>query len=91
MKKLIFVPLFILLSSCEVAPLLSTSFSKDYCSCRFISGGEDEYCFQVSEQIISVKSYQVDLEKKQVRSRGLGHFALARFDEERGCYIADKG
>jgi len=69
--------------------MLSATFSKDYCSCRFIVGQTDGYCREVAKQYISVKEYKVDLDQKIVYSAGLGESATVQFVEGKGCHFKE--
>ena len=68
--------------------VISSSFSKEFCSCYFVVNQSQDYCSSYAEQIIPVNSFKIDLKEKTIESKGLGFSTTAKFfGGNRGCEI----
>lgn len=94
MKKFLIITALVLMgsltSSCDIIQAVSSSYAKEYCSCRFIEEQDDKYCADYAKQIVEVKKYWIDFDKKLVWARGLGKETLVQFDQVKGCQIISK-
>lgn len=72
--------------------IVSSYYSKEYCSCRFVVGHPPEKCHQIYRSFLNPSSVQEDTEKKTITASGLGQTNQARFLSEReGCMLVNQG
>lgn len=87
MRRVLWLALFIL-PSCEtnILKAVSTSFAKEYCSCRFVVKQTDSYCREYAMQMIPISSYKVS--GNEVIAHALGHKRKAVYKNEfLGCAL----
>ena len=68
--------------------MVSAYYSKEFCSCYFISDGTDEDCHRLIRQWIPIQNFSLDLNTRTVTVTGLYHTSRARYiDDRAGCII----
>ena len=70
--------------------IISRWDAKEYCSCHFVLGRDDDFCAERVRQWIPIQSRQVDERELMVTSTGFWFVAHAKFlGPEEGCRIVD--
>ena len=59
--------------------VVSSSYVKEYCSCRFVVSQTQSYCHQYASQIVSVSSHTEDKKAKAIQAQALGFTSQAKF------------
>jgi len=80
----------ILLSGCNTRffKVISSSYAKEYCSCRFVVGQTKKYCHQYALQIVPVSSHAESENNKSIEAKALGYSSRAIFKSARlGCVL----
>ena len=87
--KVLILFLLVSLSGCKfITQAASTTFAKEYCSCRWVEMQDDAYCKEVSWQVVRVKKYKVNEQKMTVKAKALGLWGSAYFvSSTRGCRV----
>lgn len=68
--------------------IISAFYSKEFCSCYFVTEGKTEQCHNFARQWIPIQSFSVDQEKRSVTVRGLFVTSTARYTGDRyGCVL----
>jgi hypothetical protein len=67
--------------------IISSYYSKEFCSCYFITNRTTEFCHNYTKQYIPISSFKLDEEKKEVIVSGLGIESKAKFNSEFGCLV----
>lgn len=89
-KMIISLILPLVLSGCNKSffKVVSSSFAKEYCSCRFVVGQSKKYCHDYASQIVPVSSYSEDGQNKTIQAKALGFISKAIYkDSKRGCSL----
>lgn len=65
--------------------------AKEYCSCRFVSGMDEDFCEEfVHQTVVPSQGRTVDEEAKSVTARALWTHHTARWvDARQGCVLED--
>lgn len=88
MKFITFLIISILLSGCDFVKAFSSSFAKEYCSCRFVEGQSKQNCKDYAYNFIPPWSIVEDEKKKQVTVSSLFKSTTAVYSNKRyGCSI----
>lgn len=68
--------------------ILSAFYSKQFCSCYFVTEGTADECHNFARQWLPIQSSQVDKEQRSVTVRGLFVTTTARYTGDRyGCVL----
>jgi len=90
MKKLALLVFLIPLTSCQLPKVVSSNFSKEFCSCLFVVKRSEDLCYKNAKQFIAPTSYKIDHEKKMVVANFIGSKTTVRYTEKRyGCQIVN--
>jgi hypothetical protein len=85
---LIFNLLFLSSCSLRFLKVISASFSKEYCSCRYVLKKDKKYCESNSRQIVPIFSYDEDELNKKITSHSMGFSTVSIYGGKRvGCLI----
>lgn len=78
-----------LLQSC-FPKVISSFYSQEYCSCRFVENREDKYCDWYASQFIPIFSREIDENNKKVTSSSVGFTTSSKYlSEKSGCQIIE--
>jgi len=70
--------------------VISSFYSREYCSCRFIENRDDQYCHWYASNFIPVFSREIDEKNKKITSSSLGFTTSASFINSKvGCQIIE--
>ncbi|MCG9873268.1 MAG: hypothetical protein MH321_00600 [Leptospiraceae bacterium] len=70
--------------------IISSFYSKEYCSCYFVVGQDEDFCHNFARQWIPINDFKLDLENKKVSVSGLGRTNTAIFlDNKNGCVLQE--
>lgn len=68
--------------------IISSFYSKEFCSCYFVTEGSEEQCHNFARQWVPIQDFKLDKEKRSVTVRGLFVTTTARYTGERyGCVL----
>lgn len=68
--------------------ILSAYTAKEYCSCRYVTGFDPEYCLGYVKQWLPLSALRDDEQAREVFASGLGRDARARWQGPReGCRL----
>jgi len=68
--------------------VLSSYYSKEYCSCYYVTGASDEFCHDFVSSWVEIDEFQHDEAAKRITVSGLGRENSARYVDERlGCVL----
>lgn len=68
--------------------ILPSYYAKEYCSCRFVTNNEPEFCANYAELFLPISSFSVDNDKKLVSVKGMGKWASAQWiSTKQGCRL----
>lgn len=67
--------------------IISSYYSKEFCSCYFITNRDKEFCHNYTRQYIPISEFKLDEDKKEVTVSGLGITSKAKFNSEFGCMV----
>lgn len=68
--------------------IISAFYSKEFCSCYFVTEGKAEQCHNFARQWIPIQSFALDQEKRSVTVKGLFVTSTARYTGDRyGCVL----
>ncbi len=68
--------------------IISSFYSKEFCSCYFIVRQDEAFCHNYARQWVPISSFQLDKESKSVTVSGLGKTNTARFfNQKYGCVL----
>lgn len=68
--------------------ILSAFYSKEFCSCYFVTEGKAEQCHNFARQWIPIQAFSLDQEKRSVTVKGLFVTTTARYTGDRyGCVL----
>ena len=66
--------------------IISSWYAKEFCSCHFVVGRDEQFCHNIARQWVSISDFQLDEKKKTVTVSGLGRTNTARYAGAReGC------
>lgn len=87
-KLLLVITLPLLFVSCDFNKAFSSSFAKEYCSCRFVVGQSKQLCKEYAQNFIPPWSIKENEEKKYVTVSNMFKTTTAVYKNKRyGCYI----
>ena len=68
--------------------IISSFYSKEYCSCYFVVELSEEQCHDFARQWVPISEFKLDEENKSVTVKGLGRSNTAKFQsKEYGCTL----
>lgn len=68
--------------------IISAFYSKEFCSCYFVTEGKTEQCHNFARQWIPIQGFTLDQEKRSVTVKGLFVTSTARYTGDRyGCVL----
>ncbi|GAB4444022.1 MAG: hypothetical protein OHK0011_26200 [Turneriella sp.] len=68
--------------------IISSFYSKEFCSCYFVTEGTEEQCHNFARQWVPIQSFALDKEKRTVTVKGLFVTTTARYTGDRyGCIL----
>jgi hypothetical protein len=68
--------------------IISAFYSKEFCSCYFVTEGTEEQCHNFARQWVPIQSFALDKEKRTVTVKGLFVTTTARYTGDRyGCIL----
>jgi hypothetical protein len=68
--------------------IISSFYSKEFCSCYFVTEGTVEQCHNFAKQWVPIQSFTLDKEKRTVTVKGLFVSTTARYTGDRyGCVL----
>lgn len=68
--------------------IISSFYSKEFCSCYFVTEGTVEQCHNFARQWVPIQSFVLDKEKRTVTVKGLFVTTTARYTGDRyGCVL----
>lgn len=68
--------------------IISSFYSKEFCSCYFVTEGTEEQCHNFARQWVPIQSFALDKEKRTVTVKGLFATTTARYTGDRyGCIL----
>lgn len=68
--------------------IISAFYSKEFCSCYFVTEGMPEQCHNFARQWVPIQSFVLDKEKRTVTVKGLFATTTARYTGDRfGCVL----
>lgn len=68
--------------------IISSFYSKEFCSCYFVVRKDEEFCHHYARQWVPISDFRLDLEEKKVTVSGLGKTNTAYFrDKNLGCVL----
>ncbi|TGN19460.1 hypothetical protein [Leptospira idonii] len=68
--------------------IISSFYSKEYCSCFYVMKQSEEQCHHFARQWVPISDFKNDQENKEVIVSGLGRTNKAKFiDSKRGCVL----
>lgn len=68
--------------------IISSFYSKEFCSCYFVTEGMPEQCHNFARQWVPIQSFVLDKEKRTVTVKGLFVTSTARYTGDRfGCVL----
>jgi ABC-type sugar transport system permease subunit len=68
--------------------IISSFYSKEFCSCYFVTEGTEEQCHNFARQWVPIQSFALDKEKRTVTVKGLFVTTTARYTGDRyGCVL----
>lgn len=68
--------------------IISSFYSKEFCSCYFVVREDEEFCHHYARQWVPISDFSLDKKNKSVTVSGLGKTNTARFiDSKNGCVL----
>lgn len=68
--------------------IISSFYSKEFCSCYFVTEGTVEQCHNFARQWVPIQNFTLDKEKRTVTVKGLFVSTTARYTGDRyGCVL----
>lgn len=68
--------------------IISAFYSKEFCSCFFVTEGTVDECHNFARQWVPIQSFQLDQEKRSVTVKGMFVTTTARYTGDRyGCVL----
>lgn len=68
--------------------IISAFYSKEFCSCYFVTEGTVESCKEFARQWVPIQSFSLDKENRTVTVKGLFITTTARYTGDRfGCLL----
>lgn len=68
--------------------IISAFYSKEFCSCFFVTEGTPEECHNFARQWVPIQSFSLDQEKRSVTVKGMFVTTTARYTGDRyGCVL----
>jgi len=90
MKEKIILLSTLIFGSCDFPQVVSNSFTKEFCSCYFVVGQSEKYCYDYALQSLQISSYEIHRESKTITASGYGFSSEAKFlSKEEGCRITN--
>lgn len=88
-SKLLILPILFLATSCiDLAKIVPAYNAKDYCSCIFVIGQDEDYCDFAVTSDPAPNSIKVDYEKQLVKASFVIFSKTARYvSSEAGCLL----
>ncbi|TGL44704.1 hypothetical protein [Leptospira perdikensis] len=69
--------------------IISSFYSKEYCSCYFVMELSEEQCHDFARQWVPISEFKLDKENKSVTVKGLGRTNTTKYlSKEYGCTLA---
>ncbi len=66
--------------------IISAFYAKEFCSCYFVVGGDEEFCHNYARQWVPISSFALDKQAKAVTVTGLGRSTtVVHTSEQFGC------
>lgn len=91
MALAVFILIYIFINFREIRSfpsIISAFYSKEFCSCFFVSEGSEEFCHDYSRQYVPISSFNLNRDAKTVTVTGLGKSATAQFyGDKEGCRL----
>lgn len=70
--------------------IISAFYAKEFCSCYFVVGRDEEFCHNYARQWVPISSFALDQQAKTVTVSGLGHSTTVIYTSEQfGCAYRD--
>lgn len=68
--------------------ILSSYYSKEYCSCYYVTGGEEEFCHEFVSSWLDIDEFRHDKDARRITVSGLGRTNSAVYrGEALGCVL----
>jgi hypothetical protein len=68
--------------------IISAFYSKEFCSCFFVTEGTVDECHNFARQWVPIQSFDLDREKRSVTVKGMFVTTTARYTGDRyGCVL----
>ena len=68
--------------------IISSWYAKEFCSCHFVVGRDQEFCHNIARQWVSIDDFQLDADARTVTVSGLGRTNTARYNgPQAGCVL----
>ncbi len=68
--------------------IISSFYSKEFCSCYFVTEGTVDQCHNFARQWVPIQKFELDKEKRTVTVKGLFVTTTARYTGDRyGCVL----
>lgn len=91
LAALLIVTVYLLINykhSAAFPRIISAFYSKEFCSCYFVTEGTPEQCHNFARQWIPIQSFSLDKEKRSVTVKGLFVMTTATYTGDRyGCVL----
>lgn len=91
LAALLIVTVYLLINykhSAAFPRIISAFYSKEFCSCYFVTEGTPEQCHNFARQWIPIQSFSLDKEKRSVTVKGLFVTTTATYTGDRyGCVL----
>ena len=91
LAALLIVTVYLLINykhSAAFPRIISAFYSKEFCSCYFVTEGTPEQCHNFARQWIPIQSFSLDKEKRSVTVKGLLVTTTATYTGDRyGCVL----
>jgi hypothetical protein len=74
--------------SCDFPKVVSNSFVKEFCSCYYVVGQSEKYCYDYALQSLKISKYEIQEQAKTITASGYGFSGEAQFiSKEEGCRL----
>jgi hypothetical protein len=67
--------------------IISSYYSKEFCSCYFVVGNTKEFCHDYVRQYVPISEFNLNEDEKNVTVKGLGITTISSFKKGEGCTI----
>jgi len=66
--------------------IISAFYAKEFCSCYFVTEGDEKQCHNFARQWVPIQSFALDKEKRSVTVKGLYVTTTVRYSGDKyGC------